>query len=223
MLLVACAPSPLEVASQTAEANTSIAMNWTKTLSPTLTPTATNIPTSTATATPIPPKITILDAFFYDTATKSAASKFVLEPNKKYWVILSGTYSHWVAQPWLGYNLCWGTSEPQPMFLSPRNGNGPVGSDPYQAFGEPGGVGYSKDECESRGSTLTSMPSTAIRLSLDGGISFAQPIPAIQEIRADHTYAYAVIGQGHPLAIRIDDYPLEDNHGQIFVVIQQIN
>ena len=220
MLLVACQPSLQEVASQTANANTAIAMNWTKTLPATLTPTATNIPTSTS--TPIPPKITILDTFFYDTVTTSAASKVVLQRNEKYWVILSGTYSHWAPQGWTGNRLCWGTSEPQPMFSSPNKRNGPVGSDPYHAFGEPGGV-WSKDECERRGLMLTSGPSSAIRLSIDGGISFASPIPTIEEIRADHTYLYAIIGQGHPLTIKLEDSPLDDNHGQIFVIIEQIN
>ena len=196
-------------------------LNWTKTLPATLTPTATNSPTSTP--TPIPPKITILDTFFYDTVSTSAASKVVLQRNEKYWVILSGTYSHWAPQPWIGYRLCWGTSEPHPMFSSPNKLNGPVGSDSYHAFGEPGGVGFSKDDCEKRELLLTSTALSAIRLSVDGGNSFTAPTPTTKEIRADHTYLYAIIGQGHPLTIKIDDSPLDDNHGRIFVIIEQIN
>lgn len=221
MLLVACQPALQEVASQTADANTAVAINWTKTPTATPTPTATIIPTNTS--TPIPPKITILDTFFYDTVSTSATSKIVLQQGEKYWVILSGTYSHWDSQAWTGFKLCWGTSEQQPVFPSPKKTNGPVGADPYHAFGEPGGPAFSKEECKRRAPIPSQTAGSAIQLSLDGGIFFSSPTPMKQEVRADHTYLYAIIGQGHPLTIKIEDSPRDDNHGQIFVIIEQIN
>jgi hypothetical protein len=221
VLLAACQPSLEEVVGQTADANTAIAINWTKTPTTTPTSTATNIPTNTS--TPIPPKITILDTFFYDNVSTSATSKVTLQRGEKYWVILSGTYSHWASQVWTGYRLCWGSSEPQPMFPSPNKTNGPVGSDSYHAFGEPGGPAFPRENCEMREEIHTQAALSAIRISVDGGTSFSYPTPTVQEIRADHTYLYAIIGQGYPLTIKIEDNPRDDNHGQIFVIIEQIN
>jgi len=222
LLSVACQPSLQVVASQTAIANTAIALNWTKTPPATLTPTATNIPTNTS--TPVPPKITILDAFTYDTVSTSASSNAVLQPNEKYWVVLSGTFSHWAPQGWTGYRLCWGTSEPEPLFPSPNKLNGPIGSDPYHVFAEPGGSNIPKGRCELREAALTSKSArSAIQLSIDGGTSFNPLTPTPEEIRADHTYLYAIIGQGQPLIIKIADDPHNDNYGQIFIIIEQIN
>jgi len=52
LVLSACGPSPAEIATQTAVAETMVVASWTVT--PTLTPTSTFTPTATATQTPIP-------------------------------------------------------------------------------------------------------------------------------------------------------------------------
>jgi len=58
---------------------------------------------------------------------------------------------------------------------------------------------------------------------LDGGNYYSIPVPTVAEYREDHTYTYEVIGQGYPLKVRLDDAPLDDNYGQIFVIIEKID
>lgn len=213
MLFSACVPSPEPVASPTVSANIVHTDNWTKTPAPTTTPTATN------TLTPVPPKIRLLDAFFFDTFDKASTSKVVLERDQQYWVILSGTYSHWFSEQWSKYGVCWGTAEPLPMFPSPNRKNGQVGADPYYRFAHPNRVG----DCENGKTQGTPGPLNEVLISLDGGAHFAAFIPTIQQYREDHTYIYAVKGQGDQLIIRHGDSYLDDNYGQIFIVIEEIN
>jgi len=212
VVLTACAPAPDVVASQTANANTAIAANWTRT------PTVTPLPTATRTPVPTPPEITVLDAFFYNTVDSAATSKVVLQQGEKYSVILSGTFSNWGPTQWTTSGMCWGISEPRPMFPSLNKGNGQVGADPYHFFGHPNQGGG----CVNGQLVNEFAEKSEIMLSVDGQ-NYAILDPIIKEFREDHTYSYTVTGQGHPLSVKLDDTPLDDNYGQIFVIIAQIN
>lgn len=213
ILLSACMSSPKPVASQTASAHMVGTVQWTKTPVPSTTPTA------TSTLTPLPPMIRLLDVFFFDTFDKASTSKVVLERGQQYWVILSGTYSHWVSEQWSKYGVCWGSAEPLPMFPSPNRTNGQVGADPYYRFAHPNRVG----DCENGKTQGVPGPLNEVLISVDGGAHFAAFIPTIQQYREDHTYIYAVEGQGYQLIIKhADSYP-DDNYGQIFIVIEEIS
>jgi hypothetical protein len=101
------------------------------------------------------------------------------------------------------------------MFRSPNRINSSVGADPYFRFARPF-YGPCQMELEP-GETISPM-----MFSLDGGGQFAIPTPVVEEPREDHTYQYEVKGQGYPLQVRLDDQPLEDNYGQILVIIEAI-
>jgi hypothetical protein len=155
------------------------------------------------------------DVFFYDTVSQSSTSNGVLNRSLKYEIIMSGTYSLWVPEQWTAQGVCIrGNSEPQPMFSSPLRTNGPVGADPFYRFARPfyGPCQELVDPSETI---------SAMMFSLDGGKSFSIPIPIIAEYREDHTYVYEVIGQGYPLKVRLDDAALNDNYGQILIIIDE--
>lgn len=158
----------------------------------------------------------LLDGFFYDTVKPSAASHAVLEFGLKYRVTLSGTYSLWVPQQWTDRGVCIrGPAGRQPMYPSPHKTNGPVGADPYFNFARPF---YGR--CQpllDRAETIS-----PLLFSLDGGVNAALAVPLYPKYRPDHRYEYQVTGQGHPLSIRLDDVPLDDNYGQIYVTLEKI-
>ena len=155
-----------------------------------------------------------LDAFFYDTVDQSSTAHVVLNEGQKYRIILSGTYSLWIPQQWTDRGVCIrGEAEPLPKFPSPGKMNGLVGADPFYRFARPF---YGPcQELTDPNETISTM-----MFSLDGGNSYSIPVPMVSEYRPDHTYTYEVIGQGQPLMVRLDDAPLDDNYGQIFVVIE---
>jgi len=129
---------------------------------------------------------------------------------------MSGTYSLWIPEQWSDQGVCIrGKSEFRPMFPSPGKRNGQVGADPYYRFARPfyGNCDYKIEP----GETIS-----AIMFSLDGGRTFSIPIPVVPQYREDHSYVYEVIGQGYPLKVRLDDTPLDDNYGQILVMIDRI-
>ncbi len=59
-----------------------------------------------------------------------------------------------------------------------------------------------------------------IMLSTDSGNNFCILVPLAASYREDHIYIYEMIGQGYPLYVRLDDAPLNDNYGQIFIAIE---
>ena len=156
------------------------------------------------------------DAFFYDTVNQSSTSKVVLNEGQEYQIIMSGTYSLWVPVQWTAQGVCiLGESELSPLFPSPLRWNGQVGADPFYQFARPFYGG-----CENR--TLDSSETiSAVMFSLDGGKSYSIPIPLIAKYREDHTYIYEVNGQGYPLKVKLDDAVLDDNYGQILIVIEE--
>lgn len=156
-----------------------------------------------------------LDTFFYDTIDQSSTANVVLNEGQKYRIIMSGTYSFWFPPQWTDQGVCIrGDADPLPMFPSAGT-NGPVGADPFYRFARPfyGPCQKLTDPNE----TISPM-----MFSLDGGNNYSIPVPVVAEYRQNHTYTYEVIGQGHPLTVRLDDTPLDDNYGRILVIIEII-
>jgi hypothetical protein len=159
--------------------------------------------------------IQLHDAFYYDTVDQSSTSKVVLYQGQKYRITMSGTYSQWFPPQWTDPGVCIrGKDESLPMFPSPGKTNGPVGADPFYRFARPfyGPCQKITDPSE----TISPM-----MFSMDGGNTYSISVPVIAEYREDHTYNYEVIGQGYPLKVRLDDAPLDDNYGQIFITIEE--
>jgi hypothetical protein len=155
------------------------------------------------------------DAFFYDTVDQSSTSKVVLNDGQKYRIIMSGTYSLWVPEQWTAPGVCIrGESEPFPMFPSPGKKNGPVGADPFYRFARP-----FYGACEKLIDPSETI--SPIMLSMDGGKNYSIPVPMIAQYRKDHAYIYEVIGQGYPLKVKLDDAVLDDNYGQIIIMIEK--
>lgn len=158
------------------------------------------------------------DVFLYNTVRQLATSRVNLQQGHTYRIILAGTYSIWFPDQWTVYGVCWGEDEPQPMFPSPNKANGHVGADPYRFFALP----IYSGNCENGKLLSESATISKIMLSLDGGGSWNIPTPLTAEVREDHMYTYEVTGKGFPLKVRLDDAPLDDNYGQILVIIQEI-
>jgi len=155
------------------------------------------------------------DTFLYDTNDQSSRSNVVLNQGQKYRITMSGTYSLWVPEQWTDNGVCIrGDSESTPMYPSPGKTNGPVGADPYYRFARPF-YGPCQNALEP-GETISAM-----MFSTDGGLNYSIPLPIIAQYRRDHTYVYKVNGQGYPLNVKLDDAVLNDNYGQIFIMIEE--
>lgn len=155
------------------------------------------------------------DAFFYNTVDQSSTSQVVLHQEQKYRITMSGTYSQWVPPQWTDQGVCIrGKAELLPMYPSPAKTNGPVGADPFYRFARP-----FYGPCEKvldLGETISPM-----MFSLDGGNYYSISVPMVALYRKDHAYIYEVVGQGYPLKVRLDDAVLDDNYGQIFIMIEE--
>jgi hypothetical protein len=159
------------------------------------------------------------DVFTYDTTQYVATSSVALAQGQAYRITLSGTYSLWFAEQWTSYGVCWGATDLSPMFPSPLKVNGQVGADAYRFFALPNYSG----NCENGELLSADATLSKVMLSLDGGRSYAIPTPVVEEVREDHTYIYEVTGEGYRLNVRLDDVPLDDNYGQILVIIEKID
>ncbi len=156
------------------------------------------------------------ESFFYNTEKPSASSKKVLTQGSTYRVTLAGTYSMWVKEQWTDAGVCIrGDYEIAPIFPTVGKVNGPVGADAYARFARPFygpcATTYEPGETVSQ-----------IQFSSDGGATYKLAVPYSAQYRQDHTYTYVVNGHGYPLFIRLDDGVLEDNYGQILVLIEKM-
>ena len=160
-----------------------------------------------------------LDAFIYDTADQSAGSEVTLKQREKYRIILAGTYSLWAPDQWTNPYICiWGKSEPAPMLPSLGKMNGRVGLDPFVVFARP----FYRNDCNDPNLVPAVERISRIMISLDDGIDYAILSPVETGYRENHTYVYPITGEGYPIKIRLDDAVLDDNYGQIFVMIEKI-
>ncbi|GAP13094.1 hypothetical protein LARV_00836 [Longilinea arvoryzae] len=160
-----------------------------------------------------------LDGFLYDTTDESSTSTIILEQEEKYRIILAGTYSLWIPSQWTDPGVCiWGKSDPSPMILSRGKPNGRVGLDPFVVYARP----FYRNDCQDPNLVPAEERISRIAISLDGGVDYSIPRPVEAVYRTNHTYVYTVTGEGYPLKIRLDDPVLNDNYGQIFVMIERI-
>ncbi len=159
-----------------------------------------------------------MDAFFYDTVEQNAGSAVTLKQREEYRIILAGTYSLWIPNQWTDRGVCiWGKSDPGPMVSSPGITNGRVGLDPYAVFARP----FYRNDCYDPNLVPVNERISRIMISLDGGVDYAILTPVETGYRENHTYVYSVTGEGYPIKIRLDDAVLDDNYGQIFVMIEK--
>lgn len=148
-----------------------------------------------------------LDLFVADGSTASATGP-VLEDGVAYQVEVQGTYSIWGSTLWSA-GSCGGAPEDEPMFPSPGGANGTVGVDAGFYFAVPDG------------SALCSGPvpraSNSLDFSVDGGATYADPEPigAPTAPDPDHTYRFALVGQGLPVQVKREDSPSDDNYGRL--------
>jgi Bacterial SH3 domain len=158
--------------------------------------------------------VQLKDAFFYNTVDQAVTSNAVLYQGQRYRISMSGTYSQWGPEQWTNSGVCIrGQAELLPMFPSPGKTNGPVGADSFYRFARPfyGPCQEVTDPAETV---------SPVMFSLDGGNTYAISVPSLAKYREDHKYRYEVIGRGYPLNVRLDDAPLEDNYGQLFITIE---
>jgi hypothetical protein len=160
-----------------------------------------------------------IDAFTYDTVSQSAGSAVTLNLREKYRIILAGTYSLWISTQWTDLYVCiWGKSEPAPFLPSPGKVNGRVGLDPSVVFARP----FYRDDCQDPNLVPAAERVSRIMISLDGGVDYAILSPQESGYRENHTYVYPVTGEGFPIRVRLDDAVMDDNYGQIFVMIEKV-
>lgn len=160
-----------------------------------------------------------MDAFTYDTVSQSAGSAVALKLREKYRIILAGSYSLWAPDQWTNPYVCiWGKSEPGPMLPSPGRINGRAGLDPFVVFARP----FYRNDCQDPNLVPVAERVSLIMISLDGGIDYALLTPQESGYRVNHTYVYTVTGEGFPIRVKLDDAVMDDNYGQIFVMIEKI-
>jgi len=160
-----------------------------------------------------------MDAFTYDTVSQSAGSAITLKLREKYRIVLAGTYSLWAPDQWTNPYICiWGKSEPDPMLASPGRMNGRVGLDPFVVFARP----FYRNDCYDPNLVPAAERVSRIMISLDGGIDYAILSPVETGYRENHTYVYPVTGEGYTIKIRLDDAVMDDNYGQLFVMIEKM-
>lgn len=154
--------------------------------------------------------------------TKTVASVLtgdVLNDGEAYTVTVKGTYSAYNAAlmaptPPRGWAMC-GTPEDAPLFPSPGTTNGRVGTDAEFGFARP----VTGKTCRARNQATVPKRYGLLRFSTDGGSTWFRP--PVNEAgvapRADHTYTYSVVGEGHPLKAKLQDSNYADNYGRLVV------
>lgn len=104
------------------------------------------------------------------------------------------------------------------MLASPGRMNGRVGLDPFVVFARP----FYRNDCYDPNLVPAAERVSRIMISLDGGIDYAILSPVETGYRENHTYVYPVTGEGYTIKIRLDDAVMDDNYGQLFVMIEKM-
>jgi hypothetical protein len=142
-----------------------------------------------------------------------------------YVVTVQGTGSFHYASLWNQPSRLWknpgkrkavicGTPEAAPMFPSPGTKSGPVGFDAETLFARP---------VEDKTCAADPTPRTTRRFELNDGLRWYHPTTLSGRYsapRADHTYSYAVFGEGHRPTFRVRDSPVYDNYGQFKIELR---
>ena len=150
------------------------------------------------------PVVVELDMYQPDGGTASATGP-VLAVGQTARIRVEGTYSIWTDE-W-GNGVCAGTSEAAPRIPSAGGTNGAVGIDAEFYFAIPSGSSLCSEAMPRKAS--------GFRISLDGGADYdgIDPIAPTSAPTANHVYEYLVEGQGHPILLRREDSPSDDNYG----------
>jgi hypothetical protein len=109
-----------------------------------------------------------------------------------------------------------GTPEAAPMFNSP-NATGKVGFDAETIFARP----VAEDVCDAESS-----PRPTRRFEIHNGVAWFHPTPIDGRHvtpNANHTYSYALRGEGTRMGFRMRDDPVSDNYGRFKVQIRRAN
>jgi murein DD-endopeptidase MepM/ murein hydrolase activator NlpD len=172
------------------------------------------------TASGVPREQLMVESFFYDSHTKQTTSSLALEVGRTYLLTLRGTFSYWSPNQWgnwLGDNserTCWGVAEEFPLYPSPADFTGPVGSDPEYRFAQP----IYPDACDDP--PLEPRQTPSINFSIDSGASLNPFPPTVEAFNPKHSYQYLVGGNGSPLILMVRDSGVQDNYGQFLVWIE---
>jgi hypothetical protein len=139
-----------------------------------------------------------------------------LAAGAQYYAIVQGTMSIWPRSDWKASGPICGADEAAPLFPSPGVTNGAVGWDAETVFAVPPGVAFNGFAC-----TATQIPFEAVahssggfEISLGPGFAHMTPVGGARTTpRADHTYTYALTGQGMPASFEFIDQPIDDDYG----------
>lgn len=145
-----------------------------------------------------------------------------LAAGRPYFVTVTGTVSIWPPAQWAQPGRGCGAPEGVPLSPSWGVANGPVGWDAQTVFATPPGIHLPGLTC-SPTTVPFHVPAHSLgglQLDIGGGFSVVDPIGGARAVpRADHTYAYQVLGHGVPLAIRFEDKPTSDNYGVFTIAV----
>lgn len=173
----------------------------------------------------VPPasaQVVVNDTIWLDTRvsngnTHGAGPVYTLnELQGLYTVTVQGTFSFWHGSEWAGDGC--GAPESEPMYPSPGGDNEEVGADAAYAFAAP--PGYS---CTEYPAPLVSglYPNGArVQFSVDGGSNWSHHDPDAPGYQSTHKYVYTMVGTGS-FGIRLLDYPISDNYGQLQVTLHR--
>lgn len=134
-----------------------------------------------------------------------------LTPGEYYVATVSGAFSYWPAYLYRPHSGIW-----QAVCGTPLNSaSGPVGMDAQFIFARP----WSRRRCERHHLPVAWSGFQAGAASLS---NWAHPaiLGSVNQPTANHTYSYALLGEGHPAAFRLKDTDTRDNYGKLTITVR---
>lgn len=142
----------------------------------------------------------------------TVSTQDVLVTGVRYVVTIAGTYSRWSAATWQDSRFHTSCGEAE------HTAAGPVGADAEVSFAE---VRSLKN---GQSCTAAPLPSHNGLLLMSTGGPFTHSEPAqgfVTQPRADHRYAYLIVGAGAPLSVRLTDAVSSDNYGTLRITVRR--
>jgi len=159
----------------------------------------------------------VLDSY-YDWSygyTPPVSTTFKVAKHRDYVATVSGTFSFYPSFEYSGKapgTLC-GTPDPAAQYPGSLGGNGPTGFDAQFIFAEP-----SQRRC------LTGhFPQAWSNFQMNSGRGWRHPGllgPLLLTPPANHTYSYAIIGDGDRVQARLKDVYTRDNYGLLHILLR---
>jgi hypothetical protein len=149
------------------------------------------------------------DELFLVASSTAGVSTHPLLPGVTYRVVIQGAVSVWRPADWSG--VCAGAPFSAPLFPSPGI-SGPVGLDAEWVWAYPS---VSPSLCPE-GAPITPPPSARRLVLLQHG---SLPPPLESVMTSSHAYTYSITGTGTPVVFSIDDTPIEDNYGELRILV----